>query len=107
MTLAPYLALARSLSELLTPVRPDPDFRRRLHASLVASARQQQTLRALGIPCPAEPGQNHWMPQWLARELEHGERRWVLGAAALGSAASLLGVLTCLARLRRRTPATG
>ena len=43
LTLAPYLALSRDLSALITPVSPDDQFRAQLYDSLVDRARRQQS----------------------------------------------------------------
>lgn len=68
------LDLAEQLSGILVPVQPDPDFRRRLHGDLILKAQSRQI--------EPEPG------------LFQQHRKGILiGAAALGSVASVLGVI--------------
>lgn len=68
------LALAEELQRILVPVKPNDSFRRRLHSQLVQEARR----------CQAEP----------APSLFRQHRRGILiGAAAVGSVASVAGVV--------------
>jgi len=68
--LLPLLNIAERTSRLLSrQVKPDGAFREELHRSLIAQARQQQA---------AGPD---------------GRRRWILGAAAVGSAVSVAGLV--------------
>ncbi len=109
--LLPLLALTRRLSELLIPVRPRAQFRAELQRSLLASARQQQARRRLSLPthaadapAPAAPGPSR-VPGWSNLEGIVGDKRWVLGAAAAGSAVSLVGILTYVVRRQHQRPA--
>jgi len=72
--------LARRLQRALHPVEPASAFRSALHASLVASARRQET---------------QYAPSWAALH-----KRQLLIGAAVGSTLSLAGVLALV--LRRR-----
>jgi hypothetical protein len=109
LNIYPFLALARELSALLLPIRPRAQFRVDLHRSLVASAQRQQaqmlmTLTAQdGAAPPALPQQQvEKYAARLERELGQGSIRWVVGAAAVGSAVSLAGILAYLVRRRSR-----
>lgn len=75
--------LAVELSRLFTPVAPRASFRAQLYEDLLRASRQRQTLQ------PVAP---------MERPLL--SRRWVLGAAALGSAVSVVGVLAYWLRVR-------
>jgi hypothetical protein len=79
VNLAPFLSLARELAAMIVPVQLRREFRDELHRNLVAAARQQYAYDLLLFPAPA------------ANQGRNG-RRWVLGAATLGSAVSLAGV---------------
>jgi hypothetical protein len=69
-TLIPLLNIAEQTSRLLSRrAKPDGEFREELHRSLIAQARQQQ---ATG---------------------PDGRRRWIIGAAAFGSAVSVAGLV--------------
>ncbi len=79
VNLAPFLSLARELTSSIIPVQLREEFRNELHRDLMAAARQQYAYDLLLFPSPAtNQGRNG--------------RRWVLGAATLGSAVSLAGV---------------
>lgn len=106
LPLAPYLALARELSALIVPVQPDSEFRAALYHSLLANAAQRQAQSA--------------MPSATARTLEAGipvrfarwviavpgqDRRWVWGAAAVGSVVSVAGLMAYFWRQRERRAA--
>ncbi|MFZ1402098.1 MAG: hypothetical protein WAW03_03340 [Anaerolineae bacterium] len=81
--IAPLLRLARDLAAWLRPVKPRAAFRQDLHRSLVASGYRQ-----LSHSLALEP-------------LDHDTRRdWMLSAAAIGSAVSVVGVLAYLWRSR-------
>jgi hypothetical protein len=101
LPLAPYLALSRELAELIVPVRPRADFRAQLYHSLVAQARQRPANAAL-LPLPElEPAAG--IPTRFARWVITApaqDRRWVWGAAAVGSAVSLAGLVTYVWRRR-------
>lgn len=99
LSLAPWLALARDLADLLVPVQPRPAFRAELERSLLAMARQQQARTRLAI-APVAEAWPAWPGIWADRVAQClrlpddlSERRWVLGAAAVGSAVSLAGIL--------------
>jgi len=80
--LAPLLDTAGRAKEALAPVRPEPTFREDLRRGLLAAARQR---RAQVVVVPQE-----------------GRGRDILiGAAALGSAISVAGLLARLLRSRR------
>lgn len=79
--LRPLLKLAEQTYRLLSRrVEPDAAFREELHRSLRAQARQQQTSRALGVGI---------------------SRRWIIGAAAVGSAVSVAGLVAYFIRQRQ------
>jgi hypothetical protein len=81
------LDLAEQLQGVLVPVKPDVDFRRRLHGELLLEAQRRQ----------AEPELN----------LFQQHRKGILiGAAAIGSVASVAGVIIALVLRRRHTRAT-
>ena len=122
MTLAPLLLLAQEIAALLVPVKPRPDFRRQLHHSLLAEARRDQALRTLSLP--ATTPESRWAdPQgevalslqalhervidWSgqAAASDSVDRRWVWGAAAVGSAVSLVGIVAYVLHLRGRQAA--
>lgn len=105
LTLAPYLALARDLAALIVPIRPSPAFREDLEASLLAAARRQYALQKLAIPVPSVTLSPE--PSWTWRGLlpEVRDRRWVFGAAAVGSAVSVAGVMAYFWRQRSRRAA--
>lgn len=92
VNLAPFLSLARELASNITPVQARRAFRDDLHRDLVAVARQQYAYNQLFVSEPAaNQGRNN--------------RRWVLGAATLGSAVSLAGVAAYVWRQRHRQAA--
>lgn len=105
LTLAPYLALVRDLTALIVPVQPNAAFRDSLEASLLAAARQQSALEKLAIAAPAAV--HPVDPVWNWREFlpESFDRRWVIGAAAVGSAVSVAGVVAYFWRQRERRAA--
>jgi hypothetical protein len=101
LTLAPYLTLARDLAVVLIPAPPSDEFRATLYHSLIASARQQHAHRLLLAPRPpdAANGISERMAHWVAAA-PGADRRWVWGAAAVGSAVSLAGLVTFMWRRR-------
>jgi hypothetical protein len=105
LTIAPFLALARELSALLTPVEPRQTFRDELYHSLLIAARQHQAQTALDIVPPAAGWAESSSADPLAslRGLmpEGVDRRWTMGAAAVGGAISL-GILAYFLRHRDR-----
>jgi hypothetical protein len=101
LPLAPYLALSRELSELIVPVRPRADFQAQLYRSLTDQARQRPANVAL-LPLPEiEPaaGISTRFARWVVTAPAQ-DRRWVWGAAAVGSAVSLAGLVTYVWRRR-------
>ncbi len=95
LTLAPYLALSRDLATLVTPVSPDDRFRTQLYGSLLDHARRQQVQPML-LPLTEEDPETG-IPRRVVRWVAHvpgQDRRWVWGAAAVGSAVSLAGLVT-------------
>jgi len=105
------LALTRRLADLLAPVRPRAEFRAELQHSLLASARQQQAKRLLALPtyaaaaptpAAADPSR---IPGWSSLDGIVGDKRWVWGAAAAGSAVSLVSILTYVVRRQHHRPA--
>ena len=81
--LIPLLRLARDLAAWLRPVKPRAAFRHDLRRALVASGHRQLS------------------PSLALAPMEHDARRdWMLGAAAIGSAVSVVGVLAYLWRNR-------
>jgi hypothetical protein len=111
LTLTPYLALSRNLSALITPVRPRDEFRASLYRSLVAQAGPaglgvdgEQRLSADAAMLAVRDGRTtHTIParfaHWVATTPGQ-DRRWVWGAAAVGSAVSLAGLVTYMWRRR-------
>ncbi|MCU0509015.1 MAG: hypothetical protein MUC34_11575 [Anaerolineae bacterium] len=92
LSVVPYLALARELAALFTPVAPRPEFRADLERTLIADARRQSAESVL-FPVAIE-------------SREGGERRWVMvsaaAAAAVGSAVSIAGIVVYVLRRRDR-----
>jgi hypothetical protein len=77
------LDLAEQLQGILVPVEPSIDFRRRLHGDLILEAQQRE----------AEPAPN------LLQEHRKGI---LIGAAAVGSVASVIGVIIAFVLLYLR-----
>jgi hypothetical protein len=81
------LDLAEHLQAILVPVAPNANYRRRLHGDLILEAQRRES--------EPEPS------------LFHQHRRGILiGAAALGSAASVVGVIIAFLLRHRRGGAT-
>jgi len=80
------LDLAEQLQGILVPVAPDANYRRRLHGELVLEAQRREL--------EPEPS-----------VFQQHRRGILIGAAALGSAASVVGVIIAFL-LRRRGGAT-
>jgi len=77
--LAPLISLSRELKEALVPVRPRARFRRELHRALLERASQRKEAS---------------VKEWLI-----GHRRHIMvGAAVVGSAFSLAGIIAYLLR---------
>ncbi|MGE5265717.1 MAG: hypothetical protein ACM3S0_20250 [Acidobacteriota bacterium] len=69
------LDVAARVKRVLKPVKPEPAFRARLHNGLLLAAHHQRARRVLV--------EKQGEPQW----------GWLLGAAAIGSAAGLIAVV--------------
>jgi hypothetical protein len=80
VSLAPFLALVRELAAEIIPLRLRVEFRDELQRELMAAARQQY---ARDLLIWSEP----------ARSQGRSSRRWVLGAATLGSAMSVASIV--------------
>lgn len=103
LTLAPYLTLSRDLAALLTPVQLRETFRAELYRSLMDRA-CQQTPEPLFLPVPshnAPQGIPTRFVRWVV-SVPSEDRRWVWGAAAVGSAVSLAGIVTYVWHRRSR-----
>ena len=99
------LDLAEQLQGVLVPVEPDANFRRRLHGELILEAQRrppyQRTILAYHTGTvqrgEAEPGAN----------LFQQHRKGILiGAAAVGSVASVVGVIIAFVLRHRQGRAT-
>ena len=100
-SLAALLDLSRELSRVLVPVRPRPEYREELYRRLLAEAHRQEALRLLSLPAGSTPELAASQTiHWLGPGDRSGGRRWIIGAAAVGSAASLVGLLAYV-RIRR------
>jgi hypothetical protein len=91
LTLAPLLAIANEIALLMVPVRPRPAYRYELRRGLVSAARQQRAHRTLLAFASASLGDT--------------DRRWFVGAAVVGSALSVAGLLAYVWRQRARPAA--
>ena len=80
------LDLAEQLQGILVPVEPDPRFRRRLHGELVLEAQRRQMGFAPGL-------------------FQQHRKGIIIGAAAVGSVASVVGVAVAYV-LRRHSKET-
>lgn len=107
LTLTPFLNLARDLAALLAPIRPQPNFKAALGAHLIDAARQLYAQQALEIRMPAQQLPPDSEFDWRDIISFGRERRWVVGAAAVGSAVSVagLGLLAYLWRQRSQRAA--
>ena len=110
-TFLSLLGLRRALGDLVVPAPPRQEFRDQLHSQLVRAAQQQLVQRALSIAptvtavsAADTPGMPARLGHWLISDEQAG-RRWVFGAAAVGSAVSLAGALALLLRSRVRRAA--
>ena len=100
---------------MLLPLAPRAEYRHALHRSLIKQARRQQALGLLDLP---EPIRSPFVPEaqplpnrvagWITQETASldVDRRWVLGAAAVGSAVSLAGILAYVLSHRGRPAAS-
>jgi hypothetical protein len=95
MSLAALLDLSRELRGVLVAVQPPPEFREELYGHLLAEARRQQALRILSLPVGSDPtlDESQTIIHRFYPAYGPGGRRWLIGAAAVGSAASLVGLL--------------
>jgi hypothetical protein len=95
LSLASLLDLSRELRDVLVIVQPRPQFREELYDNLLAEAHRQQAMRTLSLPAVSIVGLEG--SQTIVRRVHLGYgttgRRWIIGAAAVGSAASLVGLL--------------
>ncbi len=80
------LDLAEQLHGILVPVAPDPDFRRRLHGELILEAQSREE-----VPEPS---------------LFEQHRKGILIGAAIGSVASVVGVIVAFLWRQRQGRAT-
>jgi hypothetical protein len=90
------LDLAEQLHGVLMPVKPNVSFRRRLHGELLLEAQRRQ-VEPLGLSHKLESPPN------LFRQHRKGI---LIGAAAIGSVASVAGVIIAFVLRRRHTQAT-
>lgn len=81
------LDLAEQLQSILVPVEPDVNFRRRLHGELILAAQRLQ-------------GEPH------ASLFQQHRKGILIGAAAVGSLASVIGVIVAFALRHRQGRAT-
>jgi hypothetical protein len=95
LPLAALLDLSRELSNILVPVQPTPEYRAELYRRLLTEAHRQQALRLLSLPVGSIPApeESRTMIRRVYLEYGPGGRRWIVGVAAVGSAASLVGLL--------------
>jgi hypothetical protein len=95
LSLAALLDLSRELRSLLVAVRPRPEFREELYDHLLVEARRQRVQRMLSLP--VESAAVLGKPWTTVHRIPLGyglsSRRWIIGAAAVGSAASVVGLL--------------
>jgi hypothetical protein len=95
ISLASLLDLSRELRGVLVAVQPRPEFREELYSHLLVEARRQQALRILSLRVGSDPVLEE--SQAIVHRIYLGDgpgsRRWIIGAAAVGSAASLVGLL--------------
>ncbi len=114
LILAPLLLLAQDIAAVVLPLAPRAEYRRALRGSLIRQARRQRAQRLLDL---ADPIRTPFVPEdqplpnrvagWITQETSSLEmdRRWVLGAAAVGSAVSLAGILAYVLSHRGRSAA--
>jgi len=92
LQLKPFLNLARELAVLLAPVRPREAFSAELELGLLAAARQQNAQTSLHAFGQIDDGP--------MRRYDGAGNRVVIGAAAVGSAVSIVGLVAYM--LHRR-----
>jgi hypothetical protein len=95
LSIASLLDLSRELRSALVIVQPRPEFREDLYGRLLVEARRQQALRMLSLPVGPASNLEDTRTTVHRFHLAYGlgGRRWVIGAAAVGSAASVVGLL--------------
>jgi hypothetical protein len=115
LAITPFLLIAQEVAALLLPLAPRVEFRQSLHRSLVQQARRQQAQSLLDL---AEPLRTPFVPEgqslpyrvagWITEEAASFDmdRRWVFGAAAVGSAVSVAGILAYMLSHRGRPAAS-
>jgi hypothetical protein len=94
LSLASLLDLSRELRGVLVMVHPRPEFREDLYGHLLVEVRRQQVLRilALSVGSDSATEDSQAMVRRIYPGYGSGGRRWLIGAAAVGSAASLVGL---------------
>lgn len=95
LSLAPLLDLSRELRSVLVVVQPRPEFRQELYGHLLVKARRQQALQMLSLPIGSSQAQggSRTTVRRIHPRYGPGGRRWIIRAAAVGSAASVVGLL--------------
>ncbi|MCX7668944.1 MAG: hypothetical protein N2439_02585 [Anaerolineae bacterium] len=101
LTLAPYVKLARELTDLLVPVPPRPDFVAGLYTDLLERAHKRQTGGLPVVELEPTAGIPVRVARWIMN-VPTQDRRWMWGAAAVGSAVSLAGLATLVWRRRSK-----
>jgi hypothetical protein len=103
LSLASLLDLSRELRSVLVMAQPRAEFREALYGQLLVEARRQQALRMLSLSIGSTPsyGESPTTVQRAHLGYGSGGRRWIIGAAAVGSAASVVGLLAYV-RSRRQ-----
>jgi hypothetical protein len=88
-------------------VHPRIEFREVLYGQLLVEARRQQALRMLSLPLGSTPAweESRTEDHHILRGYGPGGRRWIIGAAAVGSAASVVGLLAYVRSRRQRKAA--
>jgi hypothetical protein len=95
LPLASLLDISRELSNIFVPLQPRPEYQAELYRRLITEARRQQALRMLSLSARSTPVPDEFrtMMHRVHPEYGSGGMRWIIGAAAVGSAASLVGLL--------------
>ncbi len=101
LNVAPFLNLAREMSDLIAPVPMRPAFRSELEHSLLAAARQRAARQQLDIRPPTVEWPLSYRDLAASVVQPVMDRRWLMGAA-VGSAFSLAGLMAYVWRQRRR-----
>lgn len=100
VNLIPYLALTRELAHLIVPVHPRPEFCAGLYAELLEQARRRPATALPTVEIEPVAGIPTRLARWIG-SVPMQDRRWMWGAAAVSSAASLVGALAYLMHSRR------